>query len=196
MSEDRDLELIKKSKIGDVKSQEILLKKYKNLVKSIANKYHIVGSDKDDILQEGMIGLYKAIQDFNLEGNVYFNIFAKKCITNQIISAVRFANKQKNFPLNNYISLDEINIDEIEKIEKNSILEDPETIFLKKENLIQFKERLKKYLTKREYLVLILFAKGYSYKEISNMLGITIRSATGSIQRAKFKLLTKSKKIL
>ena len=103
---DVDLDLIIKSKMGDEESQEKILKKYKNLVKSISNKYNIAGADKDDILQEGMIGLYKAIRDFDVNGKVYFNIFAKKCISNQILTAVRNSNRKKNIPLNDYLSFE------------------------------------------------------------------------------------------
>lgn len=194
---DLDLDLVIKSKAGDVESQELLFQKYKNLVKSIANKYTIVGADKDDILQEGMIGLYKAIRDFDISGKVYFNIFAKKCITNQIITAVRTSNRQKNIPLNEYLPFDVLGEDDRIKYAGDSDEENnPETIVIRKEQSKQFNENLEKNLTKREYLVLTLFARGYSYKEISKMLGITIRSATGAMQRAKYKLLTRDKRIL
>lgn len=194
MNHDIDLDLIKKSKEGDIYSQEILLQKYKNLVKSIANKYHIKGADKEDILQEGMIGLYKAIRDYDIDKNVYFNIFARKCIARQIITAVRNANRQKNKPLNEYLSFDDINIEE--DYEKFIDEENPETIFIRKEQNTQLNENLKKILTRREYLVLNLFLKGYSHKEISKKLGITVRGTSGAIQRVKYKLLTRDKKIL
>lgn len=193
---DFDLDLVIKSKAGDVESQEMLFQKYKNLVKSIANKYTIVGADKEDILQEGMIGLYKAIRDFDINGKVYFNIFAKKCISNQIITAVRTSNRQKNIPLNEYLPFDTLGDEDRISASNSDEENNPETIFIKKEQSRQFNENLEKNLTRREYLVLTLFVRGYSYKEISKMLGITIRSATGAMQRAKYKLLTRDKRIL
>ena len=193
---DVDLDLIIKSKMGDEESQEKILKKYKNLVKSISNKYNIAGADKDDILQEGMIGLYKAIRDFDVNGKVYFNIFAKKCISNQILTAVRNSNRKKNIPLNDYLSFEVLLEEDKAKYFGTSDNENPEVIFFKKESNKQLEEKLEKKLTRREYLVLMLFSKGYSHKEISKILGITVRGATGALQRAKYKLLTRDKRIL
>ena len=193
---DVDLDLIIKSKMGDEESQEKILKKYKNLVKSISNKYNIAGADKDDILQEGMIGLYKAIRDFDVNGKVYFNIFAKKCISNQILTAVRNSNRKKNIPLNDYLSFEVLLEEDKAKYFGTSDNENPEVIFFKKESNKQLEEKLEKKLTRREYLVLMLFSKGYSHKEISKILGITVRGATGALQRVKYKLLTRDKRIL
>lgn len=187
-----------RARAGDRECQDYLLNKYKNLVKKIARPYNIAGGDTQDIIQEGMIGLYKAIRDFDISKGIYFHIFAKTCINRQIITAVRTASRKKHNPLNNYISLDvKDGDDEKEKIYHEDIYDDnPETIILSKERSEIFNKHLKEVLTEKEQRVLALYLKNHSYAEIAEKVGITYKGITSTIHRIKRKLLTRGDNIL
>lgn len=192
--------IAEKARLGDKESQDYLLHKYKNLVKKIAMPYNIVGGDTQDILQEGMIGLYKAIRDFERSKGIYFHVFAKTCINRQIINAIRSANRKKHGPLNNSISLD---AEKDEKEDFNQIAlsktfesKDPETIFLLKERSELLEQKLKEILTEKELQVLYLYVEGYSYAEMATKVGITAKGISSTIQRIKRKLLTRCSNIL
>lgn len=195
----RDDQIAERAKNGDKDSQDYILTKYKNFVKKIAQAYRIVGSDTEDIVQEGMIGLYKAIRDFDSSKGVYFHVFAKTCINRQIITAVRAANRKKHTPLNEYISLD--NSFEIE--EANSAVEsgdfereNPETLFLAKEQSENFQKRLLEMLTKKEMQVLHLYLEGHTYKEMAEKIGISEKGIASTIYRIRRKLLTSGPNII
>lgn len=193
-----DDEIAHKAHMGDKISQEILLLKYKNLVKSIAKAYNIAGADYEDIIQEGMIGLYKAIRDFDITKGVYFHVFAKTCINRQIITAVRTAARKKHAPLNESISFDnhfveaELNFMPGNRAESNN----PEKILLAKERQELIQEMIEKLLTQKEKQVLELYLKGSSYKEMAAKIGITEKGISSTIHRIKRKLLTKGTNVL
>lgn len=200
MANAADDEIAAKAQQGDPESQEYLLKKYKNLVKKLALPYNIVGGDSQDLIQEGMIGLYKAIRDFDIRRGIYFHIFAKTCVNRQIISAVRAASRKKHTPLNNYISLDAGN-DEGNELDIESFLpiqeqKDPESIILFKERSRILSEHLKRNLTEKERKVLYLYLESYSYAEIAEKVGISYKGVTSTMQRIKRKLLTRGGNIL
>lgn len=195
-----DDEIVEKAQRGDRDSQDYILNKYKNLVRKIARPYKIAGADSEDILQEGMIGLYKAIRDFDKTNGTYFHVFAKTCINRQIITAVRTANRKKHNPLNNYISLDVQGSDDgayhqdiLNKVEETK---NPETLFLIKEQNENFRSMLKEILSEREMLILNLYLEKHTYAEIAEKVGITDKGISSSIQRIKRKLLTKGANVL
>lgn len=177
-----------------------MLQKYKNLVKRIAGPYNIVGGDFQDILQEGMIGLYKAIRDFDRKKGIYFHVFAKTCINRQIIDAIRSANRKKHSPLNNYVSLDAENDDnegyEHFFVNKSEEHRDPEAIILSKERMELLDQALKRILTNKEKQILNLYLQNYSYSEMAEEVGITYKGITSTMQRIKRKLLTRGSNIL
>ena len=194
-----DDRIAERAKNGDKDSQEYLLTKYKNLVKKIAQAYKIAGADTEDIIQEGMIGLYKAIRDFDSTKGVYFHVFAKTCINRQIITAVRTANRKKLTPLNEYISLDST----FEAEEENHRIEgedfeskNPEALFLAKEQREIFQKMLADLLTQKEMQVLRLYTEGYTYKEMAEEVGITEKGISSTIHRIKRKLLTRGTNII
>ena len=152
-----DGELVRLSRGGDSFATEYLLKKYKNLVRQRARTYFLAGADRDDLVQEGMIGLYKAVRDFDFEKNAAFKSFAELCIKRQIITAVKASTRKKHIPLNSYVSLSKPVFDD----ERDSCLEellsemnqtDPEEIFFRKENAAAMAALLKKLYGKRALL--------------------------------------------
>ena len=188
-----DEELVEMSATGDKKAEEFLLNKYKNLVKSRVKSYYIAGGDREDLVQEGMIGLFKAIRDYNSEKQVGFHIFADMCIKRQIITAIKTSLRQKHFPLNNYVSLNKPAYDDESErtlvetlIERDSI--DPEELYLKREKIKAFGDEIEKKLSDMEKTVLSLYLEGLSYKEIAEVIGKTPKSIDNALQRIKRKL--------
>lgn len=188
-----DEELVEMSATGDKKAEEFLLNKYKNLVKSRVKSYYIAGGDREDLVQEGMIGLFKAIRDYNSEKQVGFHIFADMCIKRQIITAIKTSLRQKHFPLNNYVSLNKPAYDDESErtlvetlIERDSI--DPEELYLKREKIKALGDEIEKKLSDMEKTVLSLYLEGLSYKEIAEVIGKTPKSIDNALQRIKRKL--------
>lgn len=188
--EEKDILILAQS--GNMEAVEFLLNKYKNFVKSKSRTYFLVGAEKSDIVQEGMIGLYKAIKDYNPEGGSSFRSFADLCITRQIITAIKTATRLKHMPLNSYISLNKSADDENENTMIESLLEiqhpDPEEIMINKERLGILEEQLKSCLSKYETSVLKRYALGKSYVEIAKELGKSEKSIDNALQRIKKKL--------
>lgn len=188
--EEKDILILAQS--GNMEAVEFLLNKYKNFVKSKSRTYFLVGAEKSDIVQEGMIGLYKAIKDYNPEGGSAFRSFADLCITRQIITAIKTATRLKHMPLNSYISLNKSADDENENTMIESLLEiqhpDPEEIMINKERLGILEEQLKSCLSKYETSVLKRYALGKSYVEIAKELGKSEKSIDNALQRIKKKL--------
>lgn len=179
---------------GDKDAQEFILRKYKNLVKSNAKQYHINGADKEDLIQEGMIGLYKAIRDYNPQKNIYFHVFAQLCINRQLMTAVRTANRKKHTPLNDYISLDvnpdEINENIIEQFNANPV-KGPEQILIEKEDSEDIRRTFKESLTEKEIKIVELYLKGFSYSEMAEIIGISDKGISSALHRVKKKLNAK-----
>lgn len=190
----RDDETVMKAQVGDKDAQEFILKKYKNLVKSNARQYHINGADKEDLIQEGMIGLYKAIRDYDSQRNIYFHVFAQLCITRQIMTAVRSANRKKHTPLNDYVSLNVTSEEDqeslLEQLNKQKI-KGPEEILIEKEDSENLRKTLKEILTEKEVRIVDLYLQGYSYSEMANIVGISDKGISSALHRVKKKLTPK-----
>jgi len=190
MGDDKILEQIKS---GNSFALEFLINKYKNFVRSKAKTYFLIGADKEDIVQEGMIGLFKAIRDFNDEKSVSFRAFAEICITRQIITAIKTATRQKHMPLNSYISLNKPVFEEegeralIETI-NNDRNSDPEYLFISKEELNGIEGKMSEILSPLELEVLYSYLNGSSYQEIAVTLDKPVKSIDNALQRVKKKL--------
>ncbi len=178
---------------GDGDALEYLLDKYKNFVRARARSYYLVGADHEDIVQEGMIGLYKAIRDFNPEKQASFHAFTELCVKRQIITAIKTATRQKHVPLNNYVSLnkplygDESDRTLLDVIEGRVI--NPEEMFIGQEDMAHIQEKLSSSLSDLERKVLDAFLQGKSYQEIAEILGRHPKSIDNALQRVKKKLV-------
>ena len=189
-----DEDLLKKIASGDEFAESELLSRYKDLVVKISRCYFIVGGDMEDIIQEGMIGLYKAIKNFNSQKDASFKTFAVLCIKHQIQTAIKKSNTNKNKPLSSAVSFQEFTNESAGEgfLPIELILE--ETPFEKavdKENFFKMKQKIKEELSKLEYKVLSYYLQGYAYKEISKMLNVTEKSVDNSLRRIKTKLKSK-----
>ena len=189
---DVDDNMVFKAKVGDEKSINHIIRKYRNFVRAKAKPFFLVGADKEDILQEGMIGLFKAIRDYDEEKTVSFRAFAELCVTRQIITAVKTATRQKHIPLNSYISLNKpVNEEDSDRTlmdtMKNTHINDPEQLTINKEEMQLIIEKTKEMLSDFEIKVLSLYLKGYSYQEISTKLGKHSKSIDNALQRIKRK---------
>jgi len=188
-----DEELVVLSAAGDELATECILGRYKNLVRSKARMYFLVGADKEDIIQEGMIGLFKAIRDFNSARQATFRGFAELCVKRQIITAVKTATRQKHMPLNTYVSLSNPMYDGetegvLEEILSGTRTTDPEHLFITKENTEFLSEKMDEVLSKLERSVLALYLEGKSYQEIAVILDRPQKSIDNALQRVKKKM--------
>lgn len=188
-----DEQLVELSTKGDTIATECILSRYKNLVRSKARMYFLVGADKEDIIQEGMIGLFKAIRDFSPKRQVSFCGFAELCIKRQIITAVKTATRQKHMPLNSYVSLSKSmyegeSEDAIETIPDSGVQSNPEQLFISKENTAFLNERMNEVLSTLEKNVLTLYMEGKSYQEIAKALARPQKSIDNALQRVKKKM--------
>lgn len=188
-----DENLVLLSKKGDISATDRLIEKYKPLVKARARTYFLIGADKEDIIQEGMIGLYKAIRDYDTEKPASFRGFAEICITRQIITAIKTATRQKHLPLNTYISLNQPAYDEeSERMMIDMVAErenfNPEEIMISKERFSGMLEKMVEVLSKFELKVMNLFLTGQSYSEIATKLGKSEKSIDNALQRIKKKV--------
>ncbi len=188
-----DEELVELSASGDRRATEYILTKYKNLVRARAKTYFLAGADRDDIVQEGMIGLFKAIRDFDVTKQASFRGFAEMCIKRQIITAVKASTRQKHAPLNTYVSLSEpVYEDESERTLVDMIAErkavDPEEMFLRREKAEMLSQEIEKKLSSLEKTVISLYLDGMNYQEIAVELGRTPKSIDNALQRIKRKL--------
>jgi RNA polymerase sporulation-specific sigma factor len=188
-----DEEVVIKAKKGDTKSQEYLINKYENFVKAKAKSYFLIGADKEDIYQEGMIGLYKAIRDFKTDKLSSFKAFAELCVTRQIITAIKTATRQKHIPLNTYISLNKpIYDDESDRTLLDVLSEakvaDPEELIISKEEINHIHAEIGEVLSNLEMEVLVSYLDGKSYQEIACDLDRHAKSIDNALQRVKRKL--------
>ena len=188
-----DEDVVALCRTGDSVAVEYLLNKYKNFVRSKARSYFLIGADHEDIVQEGMIGLYKAIRDFRPEKLASFRAFAELCITRQIITAIKTATRQKHIPLNSYVSLNKPLYDE----ESDRTLLDvcaeghssnPEELIISQEDLRGIHQRIDEVLSDLEQEVLAAYLDGKSYQEIADNLGRHVKSIDNALQRVKRKL--------
>lgn len=187
----KDEEIITYIRNNQSDATEYLLKKYSPLVKKSIRTLYLIGADTEDLLQEGMIGLFKAIQSYQDNSQASFYTFAKLCIDRQIYSAIKASNRKKHIPLNSYISFySKINEDEIELIDNLEAGSDsnPEQIILDRENTMDIEEILDSHLSKLEKEVLSLYLNGKSYTDIATELEKTPKSIDNAIQRIRDKV--------
>jgi len=188
-----DEEIIRDAKCGDEEALEFLINKYKGFVRAKARTYFLIGADREDIIQEGMIGLYKAIRDFRGDRLSSFRAFAELCITRQIITAIKTATRQKHIPLNSYVSLnkpifdDESDCTLLDLISEES-LNDPEELIISREELAVIEEKMSEILSNLEWEVLSKYLQGRSYQEIAADLDRHVKSIDNALQRVKRKL--------
>ena len=177
---------------GDQKAMEFLLEKYKNLVCAKSHSFYIAGDSYEDLVQEGMIGLFQAIRDFDAKKNVSFLAFASICIRRRLISALKSANTKKNIPLNTYISLSNPIKDDKEGRTLGEVIEvssvDPEEIFIAEENEKNVWNKIDATLSLLERKVLLEYLQNQSYEEIAETLSIPKKSVDNAMQRIKQKL--------
>jgi RNA polymerase sporulation-specific sigma factor len=188
-----DEELVEHAKAGDDRAAEFLIGKYRNFVRVKAKAYFLIGADREDIIQEGMIGLYKAIRDFRRDKLSSFRAFAELCITRQIITAIKTATRQKHIPLNSYISLNKPIYDEdsdrtLLDVISSIKVSDPEELVINQEASATMRERIRKNLSELECKVLTAYLEGKSYQEMANELNRHVKSIDNALQRVKRKL--------
>ena len=172
---------------------EYLINKYRNFVRAKARSYFLIGADREDIIQEGMIGLYKAIRDFRNDKLSSFRAFAELCVTRQIITAIKTATRQKHIPLNSYVSLNKPIYDEdsdrtLLDVLSGSKISDPEEIVISEEEFIDIEEKMGQILSDLEWKVLMSYLDGKSYQEIAVELERHVKSIDNALQRVKRKL--------
>lgn len=178
---------------GDDAALEFLIHKYKNFVRAKARSYFLIGADREDIVQEGMIGLFKAIRDFRSDKLASFRAFAELCITRQIITAIKTATRQKHIPLNSYVSLNKPIYDEesdrtLLDVLSGTKVTDPEELVISKEEFIDIESKMGEFLSDLEWKVLSAYLDGKSYQEIAGELHRHVKSIDNALQRVKRKL--------
>ncbi|WP_442785788.1 RNA polymerase sporulation sigma factor SigH [Lentibacillus sp. Marseille-P4043] len=188
-----DDEVIQLIQDGNSRALDFLINKYRSFVRAKARTYFLVGADKEDIVQEGMIGLYKAIRDFDEDKLSSFKAFAELCITRQIITAIKTATRQKHIPLNSYVSLDKPIYDEesdrtLLDVIAGSKAIDPQELLVNRERYGDMEDKLSELLSELERKVLNLYLDGRTYQEISVELKRHVKSIDNALQRVKRKL--------
>ena len=188
-----DEDVVAFAKTDDAVALEYLINKYKNIVKCKARSYYLIGADKEDIVQEGMIGLYKAIRDYDKDKLASFRAFAEICITRQIITAIKTATRQKHIPLNSYVSLNKPIYDEesdrtLLDIVTGINISDPEELMIGREELDFMEGKIGEILSELEWEVLMSYVDGMSYQEIAENLDRHVKSIDNALQRVKRKL--------
>lgn len=188
-----DEEIAMEAKEGNKRAQEYLINKYQNFVKSKSKSYFLIGADKEDIYQEGMIGLYKAIRDFRPDKLASFKAFAELCVTRQIITAIKTATRQKHIPLNTYVSLNKPIYEEESDRTLLDVLAglkvtDPEELVISNEEMKHIEKEIGQVLSDLEMEVLMSYLDGKSYQEIACDLDRHAKSIDNALQRVKRKL--------
>jgi len=194
LAELSDDELVARFQGGDNDSLDVLLQRYRRFTRAKARGYFLIGADSDDIEQEGMIGLFKAVRDFRPDRQASFRAFAELCITRQIITAIKTATRQKHQPLNSYLSLsgtrpgEENGSGTVEEVLEAKGLIDPIEFIISMEDLRSMRRMMSEMLSKLEVEVLRLYVEGKSYQEIAEVLGRHVKSIDNALQRIKRKL--------
>ena len=189
-----DEEIVGLAKNGNVDGLEYLINKYKNFVRAKARTYFLIGADREDIIQEGMIGLYNEIVDYRVDRQASFRAFAEICVTRQIITAIKTATRQKHIPLNSYVSLNKPVFDEdsertlAEVVPTTGKSGNPEDLFINQENLMDIESTMHRILSPLEQQVVNLYLEGKSYVEIAQDLDRHVKSVDNALQRVKRKL--------
>ncbi len=193
MDDRPDEDLVEAVRNGDSSALEYLIQKYRNFVRAKARSYFLIGADREDIVQEGMIGLYKSIRDFREDKLASFKAFAELCITRQIITAIKTATRQKHIPLNSYVSLDKPIYEEdsdrtLLDIIQTARVSDPEEMIIHQEEFDDIELTMSELLSDLERKVLMLYLDGRSYQEIAVDLDRHVKSIDNALQRVKRKL--------
>lgn len=188
-----DEEVVEFARNGSSMALEYLINKYKNFVRAKARSYFLIGADREDIIQEGMIGLYKAIRDFRSDKLSSFRAFAELCVTRQIITAIKTATRQKHIPLNSYVSLNKPIYDEdsdrtLLDVISGTKITDPEELIISREEFGDIEEKMGEILSDLEWKVLMSYLDGKSYQEIAQDLARHVKSIDNALQRVKRKL--------
>lgn len=188
-----DEEVLELVRAGNGDALEFLINKYRAFVRAKARSYFLIGADREDIIQEGMIGLYKSIRDFRGDKLTTFRAFAELCITRQIITAIKTATRQKHIPLNSYISLDKPIYDEDSDRTLLDVISgtrsgDPEELIIHREEFSGLEDKMAELLSDLERRVLMLYLDGRSYQEIAVDLDRHVKSIDNALQRVKRKL--------
>src|SRR3712207_5125451 len=188
-----DEELVDRARAGHELALETLLNRYRHYARAKARTYFLAGADREDIVQEGMIGLFKAIRDFDVDKNTAFRAFAEICVTRQIITAIKTATRQKHIPLNTYISLNRPMFEEesertLYDMVTTSLDNDPEGLLIDKEAYKAIEDKIKKTLSRFEEEVFRRYLSGQSYSNIALSLNKDAKSVDNAIQRVKKKL--------
>ncbi len=191
-----DEDLVEMYRRGDHGAMEELLDRFRGFARVKVRTYFLAGADKEDVVQEGMIGLYKAIRDFDPEKETSFSAFAEVCITRQIITAVKTASRQKHGPLNSYVSLSKPITEEggddadrfLMDLMRAPAIADPAEVLVAEENLRGIKLAFSEILSEYETEVLHLYVEGKSYQDIAERLGSRVKSIDNALQRIKRKL--------
>lgn len=189
-----DEEIVAEAKTSDSNfALDYLINKYRNFVRAKARSYFLIGADREDIIQEGMIGLYKAIRDFRNDKLSSFRAFAELCVTRQIITAIKTATRQKHIPLNSYVSLNKPIYDEdsdrtLLDVLSGSKISDPEELVISREEFIDIESKMGQILSDLEWKVLMSYLDGKSYQEIAVELDRHVKSIDNALQRVKRKL--------
>ena len=189
-----DDELVARFRDGDTAALEALLERYRRFARAKSRGYFLVGADSDDIEQEGMIGLYKAIRDFRPERQASFRAFAELCITRQVITAIKTATRQKHQPLNQYVSIsgvrggDDPGERTVEDLLDDHNIADPADQVVSNERMDDMRRSMAEMLSGLEVDVLRLYVEGKSYQEIGEHLGRHVKSIDNALQRIKRKL--------
>ncbi len=188
-----DEDIVVDARDGQNDALEYLIQKYRNFVRAKARSYFLIGADREDIIQEGMIGLYKAIRDFRSDKLASFRAFAELCITRQIITAIKTATRQKHIPLNSYISLNKPIYEEdsdrtLMDVISTVRVSDPEEMIINREEFGDIEEKMGEILSDLEWKVLMAYLDGRSYQEIAVDLRRHVKSIDNALQRVKRKL--------
>lgn len=189
-----DIELVVQVRDGEDRAIETLLARYRNFARSKARSYFLAGSDREDVIQEGMIGLFKAIRDFDLTQDTPFRAFAELCISRQILTAIKSANRHKHQPLNSSVSLDapaygdDVSTSVGDQLMSPAQATDPAELVISAEEIEALRNSMSRNLTELEGDVLTLYMDGKSYEEIAGALGNHVKSIDNALQRIKRKL--------
>ena len=195
-----DEEVVLKAKEDNVLAQEYLLHKYRKFVRAKARSYFLIGAEREDIIQEGMIGLYKAIRDFKGDKLSSFRAFAELCVTRQIITAIKTATRQKHIPLNSYVSLNKPIYEEdsdrtLMDVVSGVKVANPEDMIISREEFVDIENKMNNILSDLEWRVLISYLDGKSYQEIAAELDRHIKSIDNALQRVKREDFTRLQRI-
>lgn len=191
-----DEQLIAMLRAGEQEITDYLMEKYKPMVRKKANAMYLIGGENDDLIQEGMIGLFKALRDYREEKSGSFAGFADLCISRQLYTAIEASNRKKNQPLNTYISMSEAGVDGIGL--ENFLMDDatnPELLVIEQEYRTMFREHLEKHLSSMEYSVLKLYLNGNDYIQIAERMGKSPKSIDNALQRIRRKIRTLGEKV-